>query len=316
MKRLILFLVAALFGVAAAAEYPAKPIRIIIPFGPGSGTDAAMRVIVPPLSQALGQPVVIDPRPGANGAIAVSEVARSAPDGYTLGIGTGGPLAAVPALRKNPPYDPVRDFTPISDMGRYTVFMLINSAVPAASFHEFVDYVRANPGKVSYGTGSPSAMVAWAQINSLLNLNMLNVQYKSGPEMLPDLLSGRIDATIESPVFTVSHVNEGKLRALVTTLSTRSSVLPDVPTIHEAGVPQFTITNWMGLIGPSGLPANIVERLNREIGAALRRPEVISALEKQGFIPSPSSPNQFASLIEEQMKSYETLLRKAGVGRD
>ncbi|MGD9945067.1 MAG: Bug family tripartite tricarboxylate transporter substrate binding protein [Burkholderiaceae bacterium] len=319
MKRIALLLACLLFAsapAASAADYPTRPIRVVIPFGPGSGTDAVLRVLAPVLSESLGQPIVIDPRPGADGAISASEVARAAPDGYTLGIGTGGPLAAVPALRSNPPYDVLRDFTPITDIGRYTVFMFISTSVPAASFTEFVGYVKANPEKVSYATGNPSGIVAWSQINSLLGLRMLHVPYRSAPQILPDLLSGRVHAIIDSPVVAMPHVRDGKLRPLVTTLSRRSPLLPDVPSIHEAGVPGFTIANWMGLVGPAKMPRELVERLNREFGAALAKPEVRAALEKQAFVPSPSTPEQFGAFISEQIQSYEKLLRAAGVPRD
>jgi tripartite-type tricarboxylate transporter receptor subunit TctC len=320
MKRLALSLatIAAVLAAAGAAaqSYPAKPIRIIIPFGAGSGTDAVMRVLVPHLSAAMGQPIVIDPKPGADGAISASEAARSAPDGYTFYIGTGGPLAAVPALRKNPPYDSVKDFTPITDVGRYTVFLFMNAEVPAKSFQDFVTYVRANPGKVAYATGNPSGIVAWAQINSLLGLKMLHVPYKTAPQVMPDLLTNRVQAVIDSPAVALTHVRDGKLRALVTTLNKRSPLLPEVPSIHEVGVPEFTITNWAGLLGPAGLPRDIVERVNREFGIVLRKPEVVADLAKSAFVPSPSTPEQFGALIKEQIQSYGGLLRAAGVQPD
>jgi len=310
-------IVATLFsGAVLAQAYPSKPIRIIIPFGAGSSTDAVMRVLAPAVSATLGQQVVIDPKPGADGAISASEVARSAPDGYTLGVGSGGPLAAVPALRKNPPYDVVKDFTPITDIGRYTVFLFINASVPATNFQEFVAHVKANPGKVAYGTGNPSGIVAWAQLNSLLGLDMLHVPYKSAPLVMPDLLANRVQALMDPPAVAISHVRDGKLRALATTLNRRSPLLPDVPTVHEAGVPQYTISNWMGLIGPAKLPREIVDRVNREFGAALRRPEVIEALQKQAFMANPSTPEQFAAFIQEQVQSYGNLLRAAGVKPD
>lgn len=313
----VLAIVATLFsGAVLAQAYPTKPIRIVIPFGAGSSTDAVMRVLAPVVSATLGQQVVIDPKPGADGAISASEVARSAPDGYTLGVGSGGPLAAVPALRKNPPYDVVKDFTPITDIGRYTVFLYINASVPATNFQEFVAHVKANPGKVAYGTGNPSGIVAWAQLNSLLGLDMLHVPYKSAPLVMPDLLANRVQALMDPPAVAISHVRDGKLRALATTLNRRSPLLPDVPTVHEAGVPQYTISNWMGLIGPAKLPRDIVDRVNREFGAALRRPEVIEALQKQAFMPNPSTPEQFAAFIQEQVQSYGSLLRAAGVKPD
>ncbi len=317
MKKPVLALLAFLFsGAVLAQAYPSKPIRIIIPFGAGSATDAVMRVLAPAVSATLGQQVVIDPKPGADGAISASEVARSAPDGYTLGVGSGGPLAAVPALRKNPPYDVVKDFTPITDIGRYTVFLFINASLPATNFQEFVAHVKANPGKIAYGTGNPSGIVAWAQLNSLLGLDMLHVPYKTAPLVMPDLLANRVQALMDPPAVAISHVRDGKLRALATTLNRRSPLLPDVPTIHEAGVPQYTISNWMGLVGPAKLPREIVDRVNREFGAALRRPEVIEGLQKQAFMPNPSTPEQFAAFIHEQVQSYGSLLRAAGVKPD
>ena len=173
---------------AVAAQYPARTIRIVIPFGPGSATDAVMRVLAPHVSERLGQPILIDPKPGADGAVSASEVARAEPDGYTLGVGSGGPMAAVPALRKHPPYDVARDFTPITDIGRYTVFLYVNNELPVTSFREFVDYVKANPGKVAYGTGNPSGIVAFAQMNSLLGLEHAARAVRSAPQVMPDLL--------------------------------------------------------------------------------------------------------------------------------
>lgn len=316
IERSAVFFATLLFAVGAAAQYPTRPIRIVIPFGAGSSTDAVMRVLSPALAAALGQPVVIEPRPGADGAVSAIEVARSAPDGYTLGIGSGGPLAAVPALRKNPPYDVVNDFVPISDIGRYTVFLFVNSSVPATTLQEFVAYVKANPGKLAYGTGNPSGIVAFAQMNALLGLDMLHVPYKSAPMVMPDLLANRVQALMDPPAVALAYVREGKLRALVTTLNRRSPLLPDVPTIHEAGLPQFTISNWMGLIGPARLSREIVDRLNRELGVVLRKPEIAAALEKQAFLPNPSTPEQFGAFIREQVQSYGSLLRAAGVQPD
>ena len=305
-----------LFATGAIAQYPGKPVRIVIPFGPGSSTDAIMRILATPLSAALGQQVIIDPKPGGDGAISATEVARAAPDGYTLGVGSGSPLAAVPALRKNPPYNPVADFTPITDIGRYTVFLYVNASVPANTFQEFVAYVKANPGKLAYGTGNASGIVAFAQMNTMLGLDMLHVPYKSAPPAVLDLVGNRVQVMMDPPTAALAYVKEGRLRALATTLRNRSPLLPDVPTIYEAGLPQFTISNWMGLVGPANLPRDIVDRINREFAAALKRPEVLAALERQAFIANPSSPEQFAAFIKEQMESYGQLLRAAGVQPD
>ena len=316
MMRIAVLTATLLFSTISVAQYPNKPVRIIIPFGPGSSTDAIMRILAVPLSAALGQQVIIDPRPGGDGAISATEVARAAPDGYTLGVGSGSPLAAVPALRKNPPYNPVTDFTPITDIGRYTVFLYVNANVPANTFQEFVAYVKANPGKLAYGTGNASGIVAFAQMNTLLGLDMLHVPYKSAPPAVLDLVGNRVQVMMDPPTAALAYVKEGKLRALATTLRNRSPLLPDVPTIYEAGLPQFTISNWMGLVGPANLPRDIVDRINREFAAALKRPEVLAALDRQAFMANPSTPEQFAAFIKEQMESYGKLLRAAGVQPD
>jgi tripartite-type tricarboxylate transporter receptor subunit TctC len=316
-------LVASLLGalipaapVAAQGQYPSKPIRIVIPFGPGSSTDTIIRILAEPVGAALGQPIVIDAKPGGDGAISAMEVARAAPDGYTLLVGSGSPMAAVPYLRKNPPYDPLRDFTPITDIGRYTVFMYVNANVPAKTLGEFIAYAKANPGKLSYATGNASGIVAFAQFNALAGIEMLPVPYKSAPPAMLDLVAGRVDAMMDPPTTGLPYVKDGRLRALVTTLDKRSPLLPDVPTIHEAGVPDFTISNWMGLVGPAGMSRDIVNRLNREFATALKRPDVVAALEKQAFLPRPSTPEQFSDFIKEQMGSYATQLKRAGIQPD
>jgi len=318
VKRLLALLACLLLPIAAAAQapYPSKPIKIVIPFGPGSSTDTIIRILAEPVSAALGQPVVIEARPGGDGAISAMEVARAAPDGYTLLVGSGSPMAAVPYLRKSPPYDPLRDFTPITDIGRYTVFMYVNSNVPARTLGEFIAYAKANPGKLSYATGNASGIVAFAQLNALTGIEMLAVPYKSAPPAMLDLVGGRVDAMMDPPTTGLPYVKDGRLRALVTTLDKRSPLLPDVPTIHEAGVPEFTISNWMGLVGPAGMPRDVVNRLNREFANAMKRPEVVAALEKQAFLPNPSTPEQFGDFIKEQMQSYATLLKRAGIQPD
>jgi tripartite-type tricarboxylate transporter receptor subunit TctC len=314
MKRIGLFAASLLFAASAfAQQYPAKPVRIVIPFGPGSSTDVITRIIAQPVAAALGQPVIIDPKPGGDGAISGAEVAKAAPDGYTLLIGSGSPMAAVPYLRKNPPYNPVKDFTPITDIGRYTVFFYVHPSVPAHNLKEFIAYAKANPGKLAYATGNASGIVAFAQFNSLAGIELLHVPYKSAPPAMLDLVAGRVQAMMDPPTTALAHVREGRLRALATTLTRRSPLLPEVPSIHEAGMPQFTISNWMGLVAPAGVPREIVARLNREFAAAMKRPEVLAALDKQAFMVNPSTPEQFGNFIKEQMEAYASLLRASGV---
>jgi tripartite-type tricarboxylate transporter receptor subunit TctC len=303
-------------AMAQAAAYPSRPIRVVVPFGPGSSTDVITRILAQSVSTAIGQQVVVENKPGADGGIAGAEVAKSAPDGYTLLIGSGSPLAAVPALRKNPPYDSVRDFTPITDIGRFSLFLFIHPSVPASTFQEFIAYAKANPGKLSYATGNASGIVAFAQMNSLAGIEMLHVPYKSAPQAVVDLIAGRVHAMWEPPTTALAQAKEGKLRAIVTSLKRRSALLPDVPTIYEAGMPQFSMANWMGLVGPAKLPPEIVERLNKEFVAAMNRPDVQQAMEKQAFQLNPSTPEEFAQFIRDQIADYGRLLRQAGVQPD
>lgn len=316
MTRIASLIVSLLLATTATAQYPNKPIRVIVPFGPGSSTDVITRILTQSVSTSIGQPFVIENKPGGDGAVAGIEAAKAAPDGYTIFIGSGSPIAAVPALRKNPPYDSVNDFTPITDIGRFTLFLFVNSEVPVKTFEEFIAYAKANPGKLAYGTGNASGIVAFAQMNQLAGIDLLHVPYKSAPPAVLDLMTGRIQAMWEPPTTTLAAMKEGKLRALVTSLKSRSSLLPEVPTIAEAGMPQFSMANWMGLVGPAKMPRDIVERLNREFVAAMKRPDVVAAMEKQLFQLNPSTPEQFAAFVKEQIDSYGSLLRAAGVKPD
>ncbi|MBK9606536.1 MAG: tripartite tricarboxylate transporter substrate binding protein [Betaproteobacteria bacterium] len=317
MNRIALLIASLLLSAAATAQpYPNKPIRVIVPFGAGSSTDVITRILTQSVSASIGQPFIVDNKPGGDGAVAGIEAAKAAPDGYTIFIGSGSPIAAVPALRKNPPYDSVNDFTPITDIGRFTLFLFVNSEVPVKTFQEFIAYAKANPGKLAYGTGNASGIVAFAQMNQLAGIDMLHVPYKSAPLAVVDLMTNRVQAMWEPPTTTLAAMKEGKLRALVTSLKSRSSVLPEVPTIAEAGMPQFSMANWMGLVGPAKLPREIVDRLNREFVAAMKRPEVIAAMEKQLFQLNPTTPEQFAVFVKEQIESYGSLLRAAGVKPD
>ena len=313
MNRFIVAVAACLVSFAAAAQFPSKPIRIVCPFPAGSATDTVSRIIGQAVSQAVGQPVVVDNKAGADGAIAGSEVARAAPDGYTLLMATNSPMSAVPALRKSPPYDPLTDFTPITDIGRYTFFIVVHPSVPAKTVKELIDHAKANPGKVNYATGNTTGIVSTAFFASQAKIEMVHVPYKGEPQALTDLLAGRVQMMFVSSGTSTSLIRDGKLRALATTLPKRTHLLPDLPTIAEAGMPQFKLTSWAALYGPAKMPREIVERLNKEFGAAMARPEVVEQLQKQAFALSPSTPEQLAAHTREQLESYRNVLREAGV---
>jgi tripartite-type tricarboxylate transporter receptor subunit TctC len=313
MKKLVAGLVLGALCTVAHAQYPNKPIKIIVPFPAGSATDTISRILGNSVSNAVGQPVLVENKAGADGAIAAAEVMRAAPDGYTLLMATNSPMSAVPALKKVPPYDPVADFTPISDIGRYTFFIVVHPSVPAGTLSEFIAYAKANPGKVNYATGNTTGIVSTAFFSSQAGIKMVHVPYRGEPQAIIDLVGGRVQLLFASSSTSVPQVRDGKLRALVTTLAKRSQLLPDVPTIAEAGMPQFSVTSWAGLFGPAKLPRDVVERLNKEFGAAMARSDVQALMEKQAFVLTPSSPERLGEFVKEQMESYRNILRAAGV---
>jgi tripartite-type tricarboxylate transporter receptor subunit TctC len=301
------------FAAPSFAQFPNKPIRIVVPFGAGSATDLISRVIGGSVSAAVGQPVIVDNKAGADGAIAAAEVMKSAPDGYTLLMATNSPMSVVPAMKKSPPYDPVTDFTPITDIGRYTFFVVVNPGLPVKTLPELVQYAKANPGKINYATGNTTGIVSSALLASLAKIEMVHVPYKTEPLVMPDLVGGRVHMMFASSTTSMPLIRDGKLRALVTTLPRRSHLLPDVPTIAEAGFPTFSIISWAGLFGPAKMPADVVARLNKEFVAAMGRPDVQEAMQKQAFVLTPSTPEKLAAYVVEQLEGYRNILKAVGI---
>ncbi len=313
LRSLLAAVVLAALSFNVAAQYPNKPIRIVVPFGAGSATDLISRVLGNSVSAAIGQSVVVENKAGADGAIAASEVAKAAPDGYTLLMATNSPLSVVPAMKKSPPYDPVADFTPITDVGRYTFFIVVNPSVPAKTLPELIQYAKANPGKINYATGNTTGIVSSALLASLAKIEMVHVPYKTEPQVMPDLVSGRVQMMFASSTTAMPLIRDGKLRALVTTLPRRTHLLPDLPTIAEAGYPTFSIISWAGLYGPAKMPAEVTARLNKEFVAAMGRPDVQEAMQKQAFVLTPSTPEKLAAWTKEQLEGYRNILKAVGI---
>ena len=303
----------ALAATPAAAQFPNRPLRIVVPFPAGSATDAIARILGQSVAAAIGQPVLIDNKAGADGAIAGSEVVNAAPDGYTVLLATNSPMSAVPALRKNPPYDPVTDFAPITDVGRFTFFLYASAAAPFKTLQEMISFAKANPGKLNYATGNTTGIVSFAQLNSLAGIDMTHIPYKGEPAGITDLVSNRVQVMIATITTGGPHAREGKLRVIATTLPRRSPAFPEVPTMAESGMPQFAIVSWAGLFAPAKTPKEAIERLNREFVAAMKRPEVIAAMDKQAFLLSPSTPGELGEYVKAQKESYARILRAAGV---
>jgi tripartite-type tricarboxylate transporter receptor subunit TctC len=301
------------FAATAHAQYPVKPVRIIVPFAAGSTTDVVARILAQPLQQALGYTMVIDNRPGADGAMAGDMVAKAPPDGYTLLMATNSPLSAVPHLRKAVPYDALKDFAPISMVGRFTFLLAVNGSVPAKSLRELFDYAKANPGKLNYGSGNTSSIVMMAMMNSLAGVKMVHVPYKSEPPAIVELISGQVQVMVTSYAPAAAHLRDGRLRALALALNTRSPLLPNVPTVSEAGLPKFSITPWAGVFAPARTPAAVVERLNREINTALKRADVRAQLDQNAFAAEGSTPEALGAWVKDQYQVWGAAMREAGI---
>ena len=315
MKRLLAFAFACsiLFCASAGAQYPSKPVRMVVPFGAGSSTDIVARIIGQPLGQALGQPIVVENKPGADGIIAAQDVVKAAADGHTIFLATNSPLSAAPHLKKNVPYHALNDFTPISFVGNYTFFIVVHPSVPAKTLAELIDFARKNPGKLNYASGNTTSIVSTAMFATLAKISMTHIPYKTEPPAITDLLSGQIHLMFSSYSTVAPHLREGKIRALVTTLPERSPLIADVPSIVEAGFPKFPIVPWAGMVGPAKMPKEVVERLNRELNTVLKRPEVRESLAKQAFAARGSSTDEFGAYVKEQLDVWGKAIRDANI---
>ncbi len=312
----LLWLVAVLVPSIALAQYPNKPIRLIVPFPPAGAAELGARIYAQPLSQALGQPVVIETRPGADGAIAADAVMKAAPDGYTLFYGTNTAFSWLPAVRKNPPYDPLTDFTPVSLVGHFGFFLFSHPSIPVNTVAELIAHARANPGKLNYGTGNSFSMLTSANFTLQEKLDIVHVPYKGDGPLSIDLLAGRVQVAFATPGTAVPHVKEGRIRALATLLPSRSPLFPDVPTAAEAGLVKAPIVAWGGLFGPARMPKEIVDRLAREMVTLLARPEVREAFGRLAFEPKSSTPQELAAIVADQLDAFKKGVRDAGIAQE
>jgi tripartite-type tricarboxylate transporter receptor subunit TctC len=311
--RPVALIAAALAAFSAEAQYPDKPIRLVVPFPPGGAAEVGARIFSTPLSQALGQPIVIDTKPGADGAIAADAVMKAAPDGYTIFYATNTAFNWVPATRKNPPYNPLTDFTPVSFVGYFGFFLFSHPSVPAKSVAELIAYVRANPGKLNYGSGNSTAQLFGAQLMQLEKLDMLHVPYKGDGPLMIDLVGGRVHIAFATPGTAAPQVKEGKLRALAAMFPSRSSLLPEVPTAAEAGLSKMSLTPWGGIFGPKGMSKGAVDRLSRELAVVLKRQDVRESFGKLAFEPKSSTPEELSAILKQQIEIWGSVAREVGI---
>jgi len=318
MKKwlLVLAAAAAIYAPSLRAEtYPTRPITLVAVFGAGSASDTLCRVIAQPLGVALKQTVIVENRPGADGALAAMYVAKANPDGYTLMMGTNSPLSADPFLLKDVSYDAVKDFAPVTRVGSFTLMLVIHPSIPANSVKELIDYARANPGKLSFASGNTAGIVAGETLKHWAGIDLLHVPYKSTPPALEDILAGRVSMMFADLTTAMPHVKAGTLRALTVTRLKRSSLFPELPTMDEAGVTGFDLDAWAGVVAPARTPPEIVAQLNRELRKIIESPEVKTKLKNVGFEAFSSSPEELGDFIKVQLDKWGKMVADAGIKR-
>jgi tripartite-type tricarboxylate transporter receptor subunit TctC len=294
-------------------DYPSKPVTIVVPFGPGSGTDVITRIIAQPLSISLKQTVVIEDKPGANGAIAATQVARSMPDGHTLLMSTNSPHSAALTLNRTLAYDPVKDFAPLSRVGSYTFMVAVHRDLAVSSIAELIAFAKANPGKLSYASGNTSGIVAGATLKQRTGIDMLHVPYKTVPQAMNDALAGRVSVIFADLTTGLPHIQSGALRALAVTRIRRSTLLPDVPSLHEAGVENFNMDSWAGMFAPANTPIPIAARLNVELRRIIDDPEVKARMGTLGFEAFSSTAEELGEFVKVQLVEWTKMIKDAGI---
>jgi tripartite-type tricarboxylate transporter receptor subunit TctC len=319
--KIILVGTGLLFAVAlqnASAQYPERPIRFIVPQAAGSATDNIARLVGPGIAKALGQPVVVDNRPGGALTIGIDLVAKSAPDGYTIGMGPVGALAITRHMVAKLPYDIERDLQPVAMITTGYMLLAVSPNFPVASVQELIDYAKKNPGKLSNASssnGSPGH-VSGELFKYLTGTEIVHIPYKGGAPAIADLISGQVQLMFESTNSIAPHVRNGRVRALAVTGSKRSQSLPDVPTLIEAGVPGYDVEAWTGVIAPAGLPRPVLDRLNAALNATVKMPEVRERLLQFGSEGSGGTPEAFAALIRRDSAKWAEVVRRSGARID
>ena len=312
MRIAIAFIAA--FAVSAFAAYPDKPIRLIVPWAPGGSTDILARTVAEKLTRSLGQPVVVENKPGASGNIGSDFVAKSAPDGYTLLFGSMSTHVINPGIMANMPFKGVDDFTPIALLALVTNTVVVHPSVPANNLKEFIAYARANPGKVAYASAGPGSTnhLSAALLEKMAGIQMLHVPYKGGAPGITDTVGGQVQMFVTAGTQSLPHVKAGKLKLLAVTEKTRSSLLKDVPTVAET-VPGYELAVWYGAFGPKGMAPELQKRLNAEINVIMMMPDVKAKLEAMGVEPLNETPEAFAATMRADLDKYTRLVRELNI---
>ena len=315
MRRLLLAALAAAVLPVSAADWPSRPIHLVVPYAPGGPVDVSARLLAAPLQKSLGQPVVVENKPGAGGNIGADAVAKSAPDGHTLVMGAIATHAINPTLYRSFPYDPVRDFRHVALVVQVPNVLVVNNDLPARTVQELVAHLRKHPGKVSFASGSTGSTghLAGELFQQTTGTNMVHVPYKGSAPAVVDLLAGRVHLMFDNLASALPNIRAGKVRALAVTTAKRSSFVPELPTLHETGLKGFDMTTWWGVMAPAKTPQPVVERLAAEVANAIASADVAERLRAMGSeAPSVRTPGDFTAFVERERKVYGELVRRSG----
>jgi tripartite-type tricarboxylate transporter receptor subunit TctC len=315
MKQWMAALALAGFAAGAAAQnFPAKPITTVVGFEPGGGTDTVARIVARPLGDIVGQQIVVENRAGAGGNIAVDYVAKSAADGYTLVLANVGAIAVNPHIMKTT-YDPLRDLTPITMAVVFANVLVVQPELPVKTLREYVDYARKDPGKITYASSGigGAGHLAGELLRKMAKIDIVHVPYKGGGPAMQGFLGKQVDSFFATPVSSIKQIEAGKARAIATTGSKRAALLPDVPTIAEAGYPGYEALNWYGYFGPASMPKELVARLNQALVKALKTPEAVALLDRQGVEPQPGTPEELARYVAREYDTWGKVVKEAGI---
>lgn len=323
MKTAVRALALGLAGLALATaslaqSWPSKPIHLIVPYAAGGGTDISARVIAQHLAESLGQPVIVENKPGAGTLVGSAYVAKAPPDGYTLVYGSVTHTIAPALYKERMPFDAVKDFTPVTQVAIFPFLFLAKSSSPITSLKTLIAQAKANPGKLNYasvgnGTGTN---LAGEMFKLLTGTHIVHVPYNGSGPALTALLGGQVDIAISDPPPALPHIKSGALRALAVTTAKRSAAFPDVPTLAEAGVPGFEFTSWWGIFGPAGLPAPIAERMAKEVAKALQSPDVKARLASFSAEPVGNTPTEFAAIVKSEVAKFDNVVKAAHISVD
>jgi tripartite-type tricarboxylate transporter receptor subunit TctC len=300
-------------ALAQTLHWPTRPISLVLPFPAGSGLDSVARIVIDKLSPALGQPILIENKPGANGALAATYVARAQPDGHTIFMTTNSTHSAAPGLYKNLAYDPIRDFVPVARMGNLPFMLVVNPNVPAKNVAEFIAYAKSRPGKLNYASTNATGLVGMATIARLAGLDMVHVPYKAAPQALTDLMAGDIQVMLVDIASGLPQMRAGRVRALAVTTRERSALLPDLPGTREAGLPAFDVNSWNGIFAPANTPIAIVRVLNAELRKIVADPASRAKLAGIGFDAFSGPPEEFDAFVKSELAQWTQWIKDAGI---